>query len=244
MLVAYDGGRFHGFARQPGVRTVQGTLEEALAMVLGAGVRTSGAGRTDAGVHALGQVVSFEPTGEIQDPAGLRRRLNAICGPEIAVLDVARAPEGFDARRSAVARTYEYAILIRDVHDPFSRHTAWHHPAELDVGAMVKAAEALPGERDFSSFGRVEEGRSPVRRLESVEVDREGDLVVIRATAGSFIQQMVRSIVGTLVRVGEGEINPDEMGAILEARNRSAAGPVAPPHGLFLVSVSYPDATV
>lgn len=244
LLVAYDGSPFHGFARQPGLVTVQGTIEAALSLVLGEDVRTSAAGRTDAGVHALGQVMSFESERSLDEPDGLRRRLNAMCGPEIAMLEVAPAPDGFDARRSALFRTYEYAILTREVHDPFSRHTTWHYPGHLDLEAMRKAAQALLGEHDFRSFGRVEKGHSPVRRVDAVDIEQEGDLVVIRVTAGSFIQQMVRSIVGTLIRVGEGRMRPDQMDAVLHAGDRSAAGPVAPAHGLFLVAVGYPEAVV
>jgi tRNA pseudouridine38-40 synthase len=244
LIVAYDGGDFHGFARQHELRTVQGVLEDALSKVLRQPIKTSGAGRTDAGVHALGQVLSFSTGPEAVDLTDLRTRLNAMCGPEIAVLDAAEASDGFDARFSAIARTYEYAILTREVHDPFSARTTWHHPEPLDVEAMRKAAQAFVGEHDFSSFGRVEEGRSSIRNVEASEVDQHQDLLLFRITANSFIQQMVRSIVGTLVRVGEGKLQPDDIESVIMARDRAAAGPVAPPHGLFLVSVTYPDELV
>jgi len=240
VLIAYDGAPFRGFARQPDQITVQGTLEDALSKILSSEIRISGAGRTDAGVHALGQVVSFT-TEKSFDSQDLLRRLNSICGPEIAVLELERVADGFDARFSAASRTYEYAILTREIHDPFSRHTAWHHPRPLDTQAMSKAASQFLGEHDFSSFGRVEPSKTPVRRIESIEVEVEGDLLIVRVTANSFLQQMVRSIVGTLIAVGEGTIDPDRIGEILETRDRSAAGPVAPPHGLFLVSVDYPE---
>jgi tRNA pseudouridine38-40 synthase len=243
MIVAYDGAPFHGFARQPGLDTVQGKIEAALAKILAAEVLTSGAGRTDAGVHALGQVVSFR-SDRVNDVDDLRRRLNSICRPSIAIISAGEAPEGFDARFTAEARTYEYGILTSEVHDPFARHTTWHFPHPLDHELMSKAAAALLGEHAFDSFGRVEEGRSPVRRVESIDVEQEGALTTIRITANSFLQQMVRSIVGTLVQVGIGKIHPDDMGRILHARDRSQAGPVAPPHGLFLVSVSYPEELV
>jgi tRNA pseudouridine38-40 synthase len=167
-------------------------------------------------------------------------------GPAIALLWLEGAGDGFDARFSAVARTYEYMILTRDVHDPFTRYTAWHHPQPLDVDAMARAATLLVGQHDFRSFGRVEEGQSPVRRIELLEVEREGDLVLVRVRANSFLQQMVRSIVGTLVRIGEGRpgLRPEDVERILDARDRSAAGPVAPPHGLFLVAVDYPEELV
>ncbi|MGH2704827.1 MAG: tRNA pseudouridine(38-40) synthase TruA [Actinomycetota bacterium] len=240
MVVVYDGAPFRGLARQPDERTVQGTIEEALSRVLRQDVRTVAAGRTDAGVHALGQVMSFQTDRAVDDLAGLARSLNALCGPAIAVAELQEAPDHFDARHSALSRTYEYAVLTREVHDPFSRHTTWHHPGTLDVEAMRKAASHLLGEHDFSSFGRVEQGQSPMRRLTSIEIEEAEHLVVIRVTANAFIQQMVRSIVGTLIRVGEGRIDPDEVETILHSRDRASAGPVAPPHGLFLVAVAYP----
>lgn len=243
MVVAYDGAPFHGFARQtdqPQLPTIQGAIEEALTRFLGEEIRASGAGRTDAGVHALGQVMSFSRAATI-DLRALRKSLNSMCGPAIAILEVAEAPDGFDARFSAVSRTYEYAILRREVHDPFSRHTTWHQPQPLDLQAIKEAAQAVMGEHDFSSFGRVDEGQNPVRRIEALDVEEQGDLLLIRITANSFIQQMVRSIVGTLVKVGGGRIAAGSMNEILHSRDRSKAGPVAPAHGLFLVSVAYPE---
>lgn len=240
MVVAYDGAPFHGFARQPDVDTVQGTIEAAMAKVLGSPIVTSAAGRTDAGVHALGQVMSFKAEVAV-DPADLMGRLNSMCGPAIAILDAGEAPAGFDARFSASARTYEYGLFTRITPDPFARHTTWHFPHPLDRDLMGKAAGALLGEHAFDSFGRVEEGKSPVRRVEAIDIEHDGDLTTIRITANSFIQQMVRSIVGTLVQVGTGKIHPDEMDRILHSRDRAQAGPVAPPHGLFLVSVEYPE---
>lgn len=243
LVVAYDGARFHGFARQPDLETVQGSLETALSKLFGDEIRTSAAGRTDAGVHALGQVISFV-SDSIKDVDDLARRLNAMCGPEIAILEAELAPEGFDARFSAVARTYEYGIFTGKVHDPFARHTTWHVTEPLEVDMMGKAAQALLGEHSFESFGRVDAGQNPVRRIESIEIEQDHNLITIRITANSFIQQMVRSIVGMLVRVGTGHIDPADVERILHARDRSAAGPVAPPHGLFLVSVTYPDELV
>lgn len=240
MVVAYDGAPFHGFARQPDVSTVQETIETAMHKILGAPVTTSAAGRTDAGVHALGQVMSFNTDLEVE-PDRLVPRLNAMCAPAISVLEAEQAADGFDARFSAVARTYEYGIFTRPEPDPFARHTTWHFPHPLDADAMGKAAGALLGEHAFDSFGRVEEGRNPVRRVESIEIEQDGYLTTIRITANSFIQQMVRSIVGTLVQVGTGKTDPEEMDRILHARDRSKAGPVAPPHGLFLVAVDYPQ---
>lgn len=213
--------------------------------MLRAPVSTTGAGRTDAGVHALAQVVSFVmPAAVAESPEVILRRVNAICGPALAVLAFEEAPEGFDARFSALSRSYEYAMFTREVVDPFSRHVTWHHPDPLDEAAMHDGAQALVGSHDFSSFGRVADhgGQpgSPTRDLRTISVGRDGDLVTIQVTANAFLQQMVRSIVGTLVRVGDGARPASWVGEVLEARDRAAAGPVAPPHGLFLVGVEYP----
>jgi tRNA pseudouridine38-40 synthase len=243
LVVAYDGAPFHGFARQSGLETVQGVIEASLEKIFGSDVTTSAAGRTDAGVHALAQVMSFHQAAD-KDPGDVARRLNSMCGPAIAILEAGQAAPGFDARFSAVARTYEYGIFNRPVHDPFCRHTTWHCAEPLDEALMAKAGQMLCGEHRFDSFGRVEEGKSSTRRVESVDVDRTGDLITVRITANSFIQQMVRSIVGTLVQVGLGKMDAESIQAILAARSRAAAGPVAPPHGLFLVSVSYPEQLV
>lgn len=216
-------------------------MEDALSAVLRAPVTTTCAGRTDAGVHALAQVASFVAAEAPPEPLEVvARRLNAICGPAVAVLALEEAPEGFDARFSALSRSYEYAIFTREVVDPFSRHVTWHHPDPLDAALMHEGAQALVGSHDFSSFGRVPQGGSPVRELRSIAVERVGDLVTVQVTANAFLQQMVRAIVGTLVKVGEGVHPPAWVAGVLEARDRAAAGPVAPPHGLFLVGVEYP----
>jgi tRNA pseudouridine38-40 synthase len=241
MLVAYDGGQFHGFATQRGVKTVQGEIEGALSKLVGQEVKTSGAGRTDAGVHALGQVISFSTERPLGDLDRVHRSLNSMCRPAIAILELAEAPAGFDARFSAISRTYEYGIFTRAIHDPFSRHTTWHYPDPLEVEVMRKAAQSVVGEHDFSAFGRVEEGQNPVRRIDSIEVDEGEDLLIIRVTAKSFLQQMVRSIVGTLVKVGAGKLPAEQIEEVIRSRDRAAAGPVAPAHGLFLVSVTYPE---
>lgn len=241
MLVSYDGAPYRGFARQPHLPTVQGSLETALGLVLRTPVVTTGAGRTDAGVHAVGQVLSFVTEAPIEDPDGLARRLNGICGPAIAVLDIEEAPAGFSARFSALSRSYEYSIFTRAAVDPLSRHVTWHRPhPPLDARAMHEGAQHLLGSHDFSSFGRVPEGRTAVREVQAIEVQRVEDLVVVAVTANAFIQQMVRAIVGTLVKVGEGAHPPAWVGEVLAARDRSVAGPVAPPHGLLLVEVAYP----
>jgi tRNA pseudouridine38-40 synthase len=237
LVLAYDGTDFRGFARQPGERTVQGVLEEALARVLGTAPRLSVAGRTDAGVHAEGQVISF---GADADPERVQRSVNGMLAPEVVVVRAVRAPRGFDARRSATAREYRYRMRTGAVPSPFTARYEWHRPGEYGLGLMRRAARLLEGEHDFVSFCRAAgTARSTVRTLERLSVRREGEVVEVRARAGSFLHQMVRSLVGTLVTVGEGKMEPDSMPEVLEARSRGAAGAVAPPHGLALVRVVY-----
>ena len=237
LTLAYDGTEFRGWQRQAGVRTVQGVLEDALDRVLRAAPKLSVAGRTDAGVHARGQVVSFECDADA-DP--LRRALNAMLAPELVVLDARPVPEGFDARFSATAREYRYRIDMREVADPFTARYVWHRPGDLALDEMRRAASLLVGEHDFASFSRRPPGdRRSVRDLERLSIVREGDNVEIAARANAFLHQMVRSLVGTLVAVGDRRTSGNSMPDVLEARDRSAAGPVAPAHGLTLERVIY-----
>ncbi|MDQ4006000.1 MAG: tRNA pseudouridine(38-40) synthase TruA [Actinomycetota bacterium] len=237
LVLAYDGGGFRGFARQPGQRTIQGLLEHALETVLGARPRLSVAGRTDAGVHAEGQVVSFEAD---HDPKRLQRAVNGMLAPEVVVRSARPVAPGFDARHSATARRYRYRLRTSPWPDPFTARYEWHHPAELGVGRMRRAAKLLLGEHDFASFCRAPaDGASTTRTLRRLTVRPSHGVVEVWAEADAFLHQMVRSLVGTLVKVGEGQIEPEWMPAILEARSRSAAGPVAPPDGLCLVAVRY-----
>ncbi|MBA3349604.1 MAG: tRNA pseudouridine synthase A, partial [Actinobacteria bacterium] len=180
----------------------------------------------------------------VPDDADLTRlglSLNRLCGPSIAVNRVIRAPEDWHARFSARSRTYVYAVLQAPVHDPWLFGTTLHHPGALDVAAMNEACGHLVGEHDFSSFGRVAEEMSPQRSLWELRWTQSGNVLRLRARASSFIGQMVRSMVGTLISVGEGRRSPDDVPTILESRDRGAAGPVAPPHGLCLVSVEYDE---
>ena len=204
-------------------------------------VSTVGAGRTDAGVHALGQVMTMADAPDEFDAVKLRNALNALCGPRIAITSCRAVDESFHARFSARSRLYTYAILETETPDPFLARTSLHHPAPLNIDAMNEAAGHLMGQRDFSSFGRVPEGASPERILFELRCNRAGGLMRIRARANAFIHQMVRSLVGTLVETGEGKRGPEEVLATLAARDRAAAGPVAPPQGLCLVSVDYEE---
>ena len=193
-------------------------------------------------MHAVGQVVSVEGVADDLDLEALPRRLNAVCGPAIAVWKAALVPDGWSARFNARSRAYVYSILEGEDPDPWLRRTSLHHPEELDLDRMNEAAGHLLGRHDFRSFGRptTSEG-STDRTLFELSCSRQGRLVRIKVRADAFIQQMVRSLAGTLIEVGEGKRGPDEMPGILEARDRSAAGIVAPPHALCLVSVEYDE---
>ena len=236
--LAYDGSGYRGYARQEGLRTVQGELEEALASVLGAAVATAVAGRTDAGVHARGQVVSFTTT----DPVGLdatRRSLNGILGPEISVSAIEEAEEGFNARFSATYRRYRYRLSVGDAPDPLDRHQTWHVGRRLDHAAMALVGGAVLGEHDFSSFCRSVEGGDNTRRVEEARWDRDGDLLIFWIRANAFCHQMVRSVVGLSYDVGRGFTDPATIPDVIASRERGRVATVAPPHGLTLWEVGY-----
>jgi len=241
LLVAYDGTDFRGFAAQPGVRTVEGVLVRALEKILRRAVEVSVAGRTDAGVHAWGQVVTFEAVPGL-DPDRLVRALNGLLAPEVVIREVTLEPAGFDARRSASWRRYRYRIVNRPVPDPFLARYAWWVADPLDLPRLRLAADPFVGEHDFTSFCRAgPPGASAVRRVyESCWCDAGDGVLHYEIRAGAFCTQMVRSIVGTLVEVGRGRRRPGEILGIIRARDRAAAGPVAPPHGLVLLEVGYP----
>ncbi len=239
--LAYDGTGFRGWARQrdPGIRTVEGEITTVIERVVRERVRLSVAGRTDAGVHARGQVASFVTTSTI-DPERIRDAVNGPLGPEVVVRRAIRAPSSFDARFSASARIYRYVVDEAEVPDPFIGRYAWHHPGQLSLVRMREAARGLEGQRDFASFcRRPGRDRSTVRDLRSVTVSKQGSLHVFGFRANAFLHQMVRSLVGTLVDVGTGRVDPAAIPRILGARDRSAAGSVAPPHGLTLERVVY-----
>jgi len=243
LLVAYDGSTFHGFAAQPGVATVAGTLVRTIERVLGHPVELTCAGRTDAGVHGWGQVVSFDADGARFDPDKLQAAVNGLCGPAVVVRSAEVAPDGFDARFDARSRRYRYTVLNRLAPDPFLAATSWHVPQPLDLDRLRLACDPLIGEHDFTSFCRRPKGDpafSMVRRVLDARWDDEGEGVLrfwIESTA--FCHQMVRSIVGTMVDVGLGRRTAADVAAALRARDRSTAGPVAPPHGLCLWHVTY-----
>jgi len=242
--VAYLGVDFHGFAENPGVTSVAGEINKAITLVAGEPVSVTCAGRTDKGVHAVGQVVSFD----IPDHISLERlalSVNSQCGPSVLFTDLEIVDKNFDARFSAVSRTYSYRILNGRDLDPFLSDRAWHISDELDVDSMKKASSYLIGEHDFSSFCKKPKLKSGdtvslVRHVNSAEWNSisETDLF-FEICASSFCHQMVRSIVGTLVDVGLGKIPCDDMPRIITLSDRQAAGRIAPPHGLTLLSVKY-----
>lgn len=236
--IAYDGTDFAGWAAQPGLRTCQGVLEAALATVERQQVRVTVAGRTDAGVHASGQVAHAD-LGEEPD-ARLAHRLSSLV-PErdLVVRAVAVAPEGFDARFSAVHRRYEYRIQTR-VADPLVRRTSAFVPRALDVEAMAAAAELLVGLRDFAAFCKPREGATTIRTLQSFAWEARGDLLVATVQADAFCHSMVRSLVGACVAVGEGRLGLAQAVALLDATGRSSAFRMMPAAGLTLVEVGYP----
>lgn len=247
MTLAYDGSQFHGMAANEGVRTVAGVVTEVLGRVLHHEVELHVAGRTDKGVHASGQVVSFDADAARLDPDALGRAVNAAWAPAVVARDVEVAPPEFDARFSAVARCYRYTVLNRPLPDPFLASTTWWVPQPLDLNALRLACDPLLGAHDFSSFCRRPKGNpdaSLVRRVLDARWHDLGDgLLRFDVEAGAFCHQMVRSIVGTLVEMGRGARRPGEMSGILAARDRARAGRPAPPQGLNLWCVRYPSTT-
>jgi len=238
--LAYDGTEFRGWARQRGVRTVQGVLTEALTKLLGSEPKLSVAGRTDAGVHAEGQVASFRASGADVDLDRIQLALNRMLGPEVAVRRVRWATDGFDARFSAMGREYRYRIETSEVPDPFTARHVWQRPGLLVLEPMRRAARGLVGEHDFASFCRSPKPPAgTIRHLRRLSISVVGTRWEIRAEANAFLHQMVRSLVGTLVAAGEGRIDPGSIPRVLAGGDRAAAGHIAPPHGLALVRVRY-----
>lgn len=239
LLLEYDGTEYHGWQLQPDVRTLQGVLEAALATALRHPVRVAAAGRTDAGVHAMGQVVTFRNE-HVVDPNVLRQTLNALTPPDMAVREVALTTDGFDARRHATARVYEYRLWTEPWRSAFWHRFTWHVPRALDLPAMRQAASRLAGEHDFSAFRASDcESESPVRQVFHSGFSEAEGLCVYRIEANAFLKHMVRAIVGTLVEVGAGRRQADTVADILASRDRRRAGRTAPPQGLILVAVRY-----
>jgi tRNA pseudouridine38-40 synthase len=238
----YDGTGFCGWQRQEHAVSIQAAVERAISLVADEPVSVNAAGRTDAGVHATGQVAHFD-TGATRVPRSWLLGANSNLPPGISVSWVQAVAAGFDARYSAVARTYRYLILNRAARSALYRHRAWWLFGELDVGAMQAAAPLLLGEHDFSAFRAAQcQARSPRRELQQLSVGRWGPFVVIECRANAFLHHMVRNIVGSLVRIGRREEPPEWLRAVLDGRDRRAAGMTAAAEGLYLCRVHYPAA--
>lgn len=242
LTLAYDGTEFHGWQVQPGLATIQGSLERAVSEIEGRPVKVLGSGRTDAGVHALGQVAACS----IENPipvTNLRRALNRLLPPAIRVLAAEEAELNFDPRRDAKAKTYEYRIVLSEICSPFERRYVHHHPYPLAVESIVAAAPVFEGTHDFSAFAAADEkdaqGGSKVRTIFSSRAERAGDRLLYRVRGSGFLKHMVRNMVGVLLEVGKGNLRREEIAEWLRPGVACKAGPTAPPCGLFLVSVEY-----
>lgn len=246
LTLGYDGLPFHGFARQDGLPTVQGSVEDALLTLLQRPVETVGAGRTDAGVHALGQVMSYEADMADPDADTIRRSLNGLLAPSIAVSEVRHARAGFSARFDAVRREYRYRVVGGPVPPVALGGRSWWIRKPLDLEAMSVAAESLLGEHDFAAFCVTQsaEGKNTVRTLDEIEMFREEQLgeesLVIRVVGKAFLHSMIRIVVGTLVDIGVGRIDPDTASRALSMKTRASAGQTAPAAGLTFWRVEYP----
>ena len=242
MTLEYDGGGFRGWQRQlDGIVTVQGVLETALVRLCGHKICVIGSGRTDSGVHATGQVAHFDTTC-LREPGVFVRALNALTPATVTILAVEEVDENFHARFSAIYREYFYRILTRREAPALERQRIWHHPRPLDINVMSTEATVLLGTHDFSSFRAAFcQAKNPVRTLSRLDVEPVGAEIHIRVGANGFLQHMVRNIVGTLTLVGRGEWPPSTLQKVLIGKDRTLAGPTAPPWGLYFDRVLYGD---
>jgi tRNA pseudouridine38-40 synthase len=243
LVLSYDGTDFSGWQVQPGTATIQGTLASAVGRITGENVLPQGSGRTDAGVHALGQVASFA-TDSPMPVTNLVKALNDILPASIRVLEAMEAPAKFHARKSAQRKTYRYRIYRGAICPPALARYVWHYPFPLDEGAMAEAAKFILGEHDFTSFAAVDpecgvEKTSNLRKIFSSFWERREQELVYTVEGSGFLHHMVRNLVGTFLLVGKGTWGPAHLPEILASGRRSAAGPTAPPGGLWLVKVDY-----
>ncbi len=240
LRLEYDGTDYHGWQRQPGVMTVQEMIESKLAVITGQTVSVLASGRTDAGVHARGQVVSFRVHTRLE-AAELKRALNSLLPPDIVVLRAAESQRSFHARFSAVSKLYHYQVLNRREPSALLRRTCWHIKQPLDLEPMREALRLVLGEHDFAAFmGGGSSVRSTVRTLLDAGIEKQSPaLLIFSFEANGFLRHMVRNLVGTIVDVGRGKYEPDRLAAVLASRDRRRAGMTAPARGLFLVRVDY-----
>lgn len=239
MVLQYDGTSYHGWQRQKQEITLQGVIEEKIRIITGEFSTLIASGRTDAGVHALGQVCHFLTNSAIA-PEALRKGLNSLLPDDILIREVQEAPADFHARYSARSKVYEYRILNRPQPDPFLRFYSWHVPFRLNGDAMKECLSLLRGKHDFSSFrSSGSENVNPTREMILADLRVEDGMLRFQFEADGFLRHMVRNIVGTLVEVGEGKRDPEAFGKILESKDRQKAGVKSPPQGLYLVTVRY-----
>ena len=239
LIVAYDGTNYSGWQIQPNGVTIEQKLNEALSALLGESIKVTGASRTDAGVHSLGNVCIFD-TATRMPAEKISYAVNQRLPEDIVVQDSCEVVPDFHPRFSKSKKTYEYRILNRKFRMPTRRLDTYFYHYELDVSAMQRAAAYLVGEHDFKSFASVKmQSETSVRTIYSCDVDKSGDIITIRVKGNGFLYNMVRIIAGTLIRVGAGEISPDQIPDILAAKDRSAAGPTAPAHGLTMIGLEY-----
>ena len=240
LLIEYDGTNYQGWQVQPKGPTIQGILEEKIGLLTGQSVQLFGSGRTDSGVHALGQVAHFKTQSQM-DIHTIQRALNSLLPHDIVIQKAEEVDEGFHARKHSKSKIYEYRILNRNLRSAFHRGYVWHIPQKLNLTEMKKATQSLVGEHDFSAFRTVgSPTRTTVRRVIRAEWKRGRDgLIRFEIEANGFLKQMVRSIIGTLVEIGKGRMEAAEIREILNSRDRKEAGPTAPAQGLFLKEVKY-----
>jgi tRNA pseudouridine38-40 synthase len=238
LVIHYDGTNYHGWASQPETATVQGTIEEVIQKLTGQPVKVYGSSRTDAGVHALGQVANFRINSPVPTD-NFSKALNNLLPQDITIADVCEMPNDFDAISDTVEKRYDYLINTTPIRPVLARNQ-WHRPGMLDIGKMHQAAQKLVGKKDFKSFASAADQReSSVRTITLCQVEQEGDAIKISVAADGFLYNMVRNIVGTLVEVGRGRWEPDMIDTILEAKDRNAGGPIAPASGLCLMEIFY-----
>jgi tRNA pseudouridine38-40 synthase len=250
LTIAYDGAGFHGWQLQPGLPTIQGALHDALRQITQEPITVHGASRTDAGVHALGQVAHFKAHSTL-DAQEIQRGMNALLPPTVRIVAAQEVGQDFHARWLAQGKTYRYCIYRGEVLPPFDHRRAFHYPWPLDEAAMSTAARAFEGQHDFTSFAAStgseedDKDRDMQRVIHSSEIVREPqrDEIAYVVRGRSFLRYMVRKIVGTLIEVGKGRLAPSDISEIFAARDRSRSGPTVPPEGLYLVALEYPDPT-
>lgn len=240
LWIRYVGTQFHGWQRQADLRSVQGELETVLAQVIGDKFSLASSSRTDSGVHAMRHPVGVRTSVKLP-PVALFRGVNSLLPHDMAVVEVQHVPWEFNARKAAVAKTYRYRVINQTNRDPFQGPFAWHVPYRLDLHAMREAARYLVGQHDFSAFRAADcDARTPVRTVHAIVIERDEPFITFTLHGNAFLRNMVRIIVGNLVTVGRGRLTPEQIGQILESKDRTLGAQTAPARGLTLVDVDYP----